>query len=176
MDPLTPHAHPMHDPSSITPDQAAFFSLFRAMNLNRLLMTRRLGEHDMHPGQALCLGMLVHHDGITQSALAEHLNVTRPTVTVMLQKMEKAGLIQRHPDETDQRCTRINITPEGRELHGRMHEVLRCIGAETFGRLDPGERDELRRLLELLSDKMESALHGESKDGARNRATEGIGA
>ena len=47
------------------------------------------------------LRFLSVNDGITQRDLAEALHVARPTVTKMLNAMEKAGLVRRRPDAAD---------------------------------------------------------------------------
>lgn len=153
---------PGHGPGSLPEgaplEQRVFFAFFRALTTHRLLMQRRLAEHGMHIGQAFSLTMLAHHDGITQSELAEHLNVSRPTVTVMLQKMEKAGLILRAVDEVDQRCTRIHVTGAGKELHRRFKAVTDDLIAETIGPLAEKDQRELARLLGEFSANMDLAL------------------
>ncbi len=103
-----PHGH--GDLSDRPLPWRVFGALHRAMHGHRQLMARKLAERDVPPGQALCMRAVSHHDGITQRDLAEMLGLSRPTVTVMLQKLERAGLIERRADEADQRYTRIYLT------------------------------------------------------------------
>jgi DNA-binding MarR family transcriptional regulator len=53
--------------------------------------------------QPLVLLALWEQEGFTQTELAERLKIAPATVTKMLQRMEKAGFIQRKPDAEDQR-------------------------------------------------------------------------
>lgn len=133
----------------------AFHNLIRG---NRQLMLRRLTEHGGHPGQTFCLKVLAEDDGITQSDLAERLSVARPTVTVMLQKMEKAGLIERRSDEQDQRYTRIYLTKAGWELHEEMRRELDEMILDVVGPLSEKDQTELLRLLGALNDNIAAAL------------------
>ena len=87
----------------------------RAMALNRRLMTHMLAGDQIHPAQASCLWVLSSNDGVSQTDLADLLRVSRPTITVMLQKMEAAGMVERRPDELDQRKIRIYLTEDGRK-------------------------------------------------------------
>lgn len=145
------------DPSQPQP-QRLMRAFHRVLHSNRQLMLRRLGDHGSHPGQAMCLRELSRNDGITQRDLAELLDVARPTVTVMLQKMEKAGLIERRADATDQRFTRIFLTEEGRRLHAEMHRMFEEISAEVIGSMAEEDVAELVRLLDLVNDNIQAAL------------------
>lgn len=136
-------------------------ALHSVLGAHARLMGRTLAQHGMHPGQAMCLGRLAEHDGITQRDLAEMLHIARPTVTIMLQKMEKAGVIERRPDESDQRYTRIYITELGRETQAKTRVLLGEIAEETVGKLAEEDQRELERLLASLNANILDALgHG----------------
>lgn len=155
----TPHHHP-HDrhPESLPLPYQLFGAFHKLIRANRQLMLRRVTEHGGHPGQMFCLKVLAEDDGITQRDLAERLNVTRPTVTVMLQKMEKAALIERRSDERDQRYTRIYLTKAGWELHEEMRRQLDELILDVVGPLPENDQTELLRLLGALNDNIQAAL------------------
>ncbi|MCR4425146.1 MAG: MarR family transcriptional regulator [Firmicutes bacterium] len=133
-------------------------AFFRAMRFHGQLMFKMLAEKGLYPGQARCLWILHHEDGITQRDLAAHLHVARPTVTVMLQKMERAGLITRRNDDEDQRLTRIYLTDEGRSLLSRMHEIMSDFVSSGIGQLSDHDQLELERLLGTLCSHMSKRL------------------
>jgi DNA-binding MarR family transcriptional regulator len=134
-----------------------FGAFMRAMHAHRQLMSRKMSAHGIPPAQMFCLREVAHNPGITQRDLAEKLNVSRPTLTVMLHKMEKSGLIDRRADEADQRFTRIHLASDGVSLHDEMHEVVTEVVAEMVGPLSEPDRIELARLLGLLGDNMNAA-------------------
>ena len=137
---------------------AVFGAFMRAMHAHRQLMSRKMSAHGIPPAQMFCLREVAHNPGITQRDLAEKLNVSRPTLTVMLHKMEKAGLIDRRADENDQRLTRIHLASDGRQRPRRDAPVVTEVVAEMVGPLSEPDRVELARLLGLLGDNMTAAL------------------
>lgn len=131
----------------------------RSMVLNRHLMMMSLSGQESHPGQAGCLLALSRAGGMSQSELADALHVSRPTVTVMLQKLEAAGAVERRTDEHDQRVTRLYLTQRGVELAERMRAVHAEVINNTIGRLSETDRLELLRLLTLLNGHAATELH-----------------
>jgi len=67
-------------------------------------------KEGLPPAQAGALRTIIRHPGLSQRELADRLHIQRATATVMLQKMEKAGVIDRRPDPEDQRISRIYPT------------------------------------------------------------------
>ena len=134
------------DPASLR----VFHAFFRAMRLHRQLMFKMMSDKSIYPGQAGCLWVIGSHDGIPQRDLARRLHVARPTITVMLHKMEAAGLIARRPDEKDQRLTRIHLTDAGRRLQGEMNSILADFINSSFGRMSADDLDNFERLLNSL--------------------------
>ena len=89
------------------------------MEISRLYMMKcfgRLQKLGIHPRQMPILAVLWRKDGCSQKELAEKLDVKPPTVTVSIQRLEKAGIIFRRQDEKDQRVSRIYLSEEGRSI------------------------------------------------------------
>lgn len=135
-----------------------FRSFRRAMMTHRHVMLSMLAKKGAHPGQAHAVWMLSECEGITQRDFAERLHVSRPTVTNMLQRMEKSGVITRHVDESDQRLTRIYLTDEGRQLLADLREVYGEFMAKAMGPMPDDDRRELVRLLDSLAANLEQHM------------------
>jgi DNA-binding MarR family transcriptional regulator len=127
-----------------------FHTFFKAMRLHRQLMFKMMSSKETPPGQAGCLWIVSNHNGITQRDLAQMLHVAPSTVTVMLQKMEAAGIIARKTDADDQRLTRIYMTELGRSLQDEMNGVLAQFINTAFGKMQPDDRESLDKLLNVL--------------------------
>ena len=143
-----------------------FRAFLNALRLHRQLMIAALGDIDTHPGQAFCLRFLSANDGVTQRDLADSLHLAKPTVSKMLQAMEKAGAIERRPDEYDQRLTRVHLTPLGHRLETELRAVSAAQINETIGSLPEGDRRELGRLLEALSASISTAIDARQRPSA----------
>lgn len=62
------------------------------------------------------------HDGIRQSDLAQELFTDPNTVTAMLARLEKRGLVQREVCDHDGRARLVHLTPAGRRLTARLSD------------------------------------------------------
>ena len=80
-------------------------------------------EFDMNRSSAGVLFMLHQRKTMSQRELAEQLNVTAPSITSLIQKMEKSGYISRRPDEQDQRVMRLSLTEKGESLIQSVKDV-----------------------------------------------------
>jgi DNA-binding MarR family transcriptional regulator len=155
------HHHPHIPPEieDIDPLSAEVFSAFRrSMHLSKQLLGRIMAEKGGHPGAAGVLRVLANNEGITQRDLAEMLQLSRPTVTTMLQRLEQHRLVERWDDEADQRLTRIRLTDAGREQATRFEASFAAYVDGTVGTMPEEDRRELARLLELLADTMARSL------------------
>jgi MarR family transcriptional regulator, organic hydroperoxide resistance regulator len=152
-----PHG-PM-DLEGVDPLSTSVMIAFRkSMHLNRQLFMRLAAVKGGHPGRTVVLGMLAGHDGISQKDLAERMHLAPPTVTIMLQKMEQEGLIQRWDDPEDQRLTRIRLTDAGRAQGKDLGDAYKSYIDSTIGALSEADRAEFARLLGLLNDHIAAAL------------------
>ena len=90
-------------------------------------------EFDLNKSQAGVLFTLHRSDSMSQKELAARLNVTPPSITASIQKMERDGYLTRHPDPKDQRVMRLSLTEKGKScIQGvwtvaqQMEELMFC--------------------------------------------------
>jgi DNA-binding MarR family transcriptional regulator len=74
------------------------------------------------------IGELVRVFGIKQS-----------TLTSMLDRLEKAGLVRREKNPGDRRSFLIHITPEGRKLTHHLNRVLAALEKDLRARVRSGD-------------------------------------
>jgi DNA-binding MarR family transcriptional regulator len=113
-----------------------------------------LAEIGLHAGQEMILYRLWQTDGLTQSELVEQLCVQPATVTKMLNRMVKNGLVERRRDLQDQRVSRVYLTNQGRELQKSLESVWDKLEQYTVATLSLEERVLLRRLLMQVQDNL----------------------
>jgi DNA-binding MarR family transcriptional regulator len=131
---------------------AAFRSLKRVMTLYRQLAFTVFEGAGVHPGQAACLFIVASAPGLSQRELADRLHVSPPTVTAMLQKMERAGFVERRPDSADQRLMRIWPTDQGRKVARALGEVFADHMKTMFDGFTEEEMATFVELMERLGD------------------------
>ncbi len=101
----------------------------------------------LYRGQPRLLHKLEKQEGLTHTELAELLNVTPPTITKMVQRMEQRGFVARREDPEDQRISRVYLTSAGRAVLSDMHQALDALDEESLAGFTLEERVLLRRLL-----------------------------
>jgi len=106
-----------------------------------------LNDIGLHVGQELLLLHLSLADGMAQSELAEEICVQPATLTRSLDRLTRAGLVERRVDAEDQRVSRVYLTEEGRALQAPIERIWRELEAWSFANFTLEERLLLRRLL-----------------------------
>lgn len=114
-----------------------------------------LDEIGIYPGQPPMLFILNKKDGQSQKELADQLNIKPSTITVMLRRMEKVGLVERRQDHEDQRISRVYITEEGKRVCKKANDVMDTIEEEAFGNFTLEEKIILRRLFMQIRDNLD---------------------
>ncbi len=101
----------------------------------------------LYRGQPPMLFALWERDGQTHSELAQGLGIAPATTTKMIQRMEKAGFVQRQPDARDQRVSRVYLTEAGRTVRASLEAAWDQMDAENFSGLSQEERGLLHSYL-----------------------------
>ncbi len=123
------------------------YALAKVCKAHRGNVGELLAEVGLHVGQEMFLIELWEQDGLRGGELAERLGVEPPTVTKMLRRLERCGLVERRQDPKDARSFRVYLTDEGRSLE---EAVVRCwerAEEETLAGMSVGERRTFHRLL-----------------------------
>lgn len=113
----------------------------------RNLAEAEFNKLGLHVGQELVLLSLMDEQSAVQSDLVTHLCVEPPTLTKMLQRMEKAGLVVRRQDDEDGRVSRVNATARGRALRQPILQVWENLEQRMLANMTVTEQMLLRRLL-----------------------------
>lgn len=106
-----------------------------------------LAELGLHAGQEILLMYLWENDGLIQSELALLMEVEPPTLTKMLHRMEKVGLLERRRDQQDARSYRIYLTDKGRALFEPVTHAWNVLESRILTDLTLEEQLLFRRLL-----------------------------
>ena len=115
---------------------------------------KELLSHNITPAQRLIILRLCKKDNLTQRELAQDTYFKQSSLTLMLDKLERNGLIIRKPKNNDRRAYLIGITEEGRNLQ----EMLEKIGDETEKKALEGVNEEDIKVLTETLKKMYNNL------------------
>jgi len=96
-------------------DRSIGFLVSDCYRLHGTTLDRQLRQNGLglSPSQWRVIGHLSRTDGLTQTQLAELLNIERAPLGTLIDKLEGAKLVERQADASDRRLKRVFITPAG---------------------------------------------------------------
>ncbi|KAA2261314.1 MarR family transcriptional regulator [Solihabitans fulvus] len=150
----------MNAPAETPPDSGIAWHCAKHEDLNWLLhragqkLAAALQEESAKAGLdirgALVLRALapdLHGVQRTQLALGAAIGLDKTTLTTVLDRLEKQGLLTRKPDPSDRRVRIPEITDEGRAVEARVTAAHREVEARLAGDLSDQERATIYTLL-----------------------------
>jgi DNA-binding MarR family transcriptional regulator len=148
---------PLHTATTVPPaagdaplDDAELAARLRLL-VNRL--ARRLRSQapaDLSPSLTSALVTIEHQGPITLGQLATCERVTPPSVTRMVAKLERLGLVRREADPGDRRIAYVSVTADGKRTLQRSRTRKTAFLARQLRKLDESEVEAVRAVLPLL--------------------------
>lgn len=133
------------------------------------LIRRRFEEEASAHGFTLpqwrALAEIYRSEGIAQVSLAAALDVDQMTVSGIVSRLEKRGLIDRYPDPNDSRAKLARLTPAGRALIANAKNVGRALYEHALDGLSTADRVTMAAQLRLIRDNLNS-MTAQEKESA----------
>lgn len=123
------------------------FLIVDAARLQRTVFDRRVRKLGFTRTQWLVLRRLGEQPGVSQSELAEALEVEKASAGRLIDKLEEYGWLERRPDDNDRRIKRIYMTRLGRRIHDQIGPIAEAMVEEELSGLSRKEREQLTDLL-----------------------------
>jgi len=116
----------------------------------RLAVDRRLKHLGLSQAGWMTVAMIAKAAApLSQIELAQRLGIEGATLVAMLDRLARAGLIQRQPSPVDRRVKHIALTPDGAALYDAVRAEADAVRLELLRGVDPAL---LRRMTEFLED------------------------
>ena len=128
-------------------DRNLGFLVHDVSRLMRAAFDQRVKEIGLTRSQWRVLAHVLRHDGTTQSALADQLEIGKASLGPMLARLAKKGWVVRRDDPADRRIKRLYCTEKVKPINAYMWETGRQLHRRALAGLG---RDEQRRLVEAL--------------------------
>jgi DNA-binding MarR family transcriptional regulator len=94
------------------------------------------GYREVRPSYGSVLIPLFEEDGLRMGEIARRARLSKQTMTTLVRLAERDGLVERRPDETDGRATRVRLSAKGRRFRPvaeRALEDLENVAASVLG-------------------------------------------
>jgi DNA-binding MarR family transcriptional regulator len=112
---------------------------------------------------------LERNEGLIQTDLAGMLEIQPITLTRLVDRLCKGGLVERRPDPRDRRARFLFLTPKARPLLDRIASQSEGLAGTVLEGLDPAQIDALAAQLGRARDNLRSAIEGAAADPTSGR-------
>ncbi len=139
-------------------DRGIGFLLTDAARLLRKLIDRRLQPLGLTRAQWSVLAILSNRDGLSQSDLAEELEIEKSTAGRLIDHVEKSGWIERRPIPGDRRFWGVYLTANARPLIDQVEKIILNTRREMLDGLLPEQQRHTMEALQAVKANLALAL------------------
>jgi DNA-binding MarR family transcriptional regulator len=122
--------------------------------LQNTLLRRTMKKLGASHTQWGMLGQLASRQGVTQMELAKILGLSKVAVTGLVDRVVRAGWVERRLDKRDRRVRRLYLTPTARSAVAAMREKVDVMIAASMGHIADAKGREMVREFEGIKDRL----------------------
>jgi DNA-binding MarR family transcriptional regulator len=133
----------------MSPDDEHYigYSITDVGRLMRTIFERRVRAFGLTRSQWMVIARIYQRPGLSQSAIADILEIEKAPAGRLIERMETKGWLERRSDANDRRINRLHLTAEGERLHAAIWPIAEATVDEALGELSTDERRRLTRLM-----------------------------
>jgi len=105
------------------------------------------GAEGLVPSHGDILVCLYKNGKMTMKDIANSIHRTKPTVTVLIDKLEKLGYLKREDSDEDSRSTNIVLTQKGVDFKVIFEKISKELNKMLYKNLSPEESELIEKLL-----------------------------
>ena len=128
-----------------------FFQLSRVSRAGVRFWHNRVAEFGVTAAQAMMLLSLLEEDRVTSKYLGERTALDSATLTGLLDRLTKAGHVERRDNPDDRRAILVCLTASGSEIARQVQEIIEDENEAFLSKLTPEEGLILRALLKKMA-------------------------
>jgi DNA-binding MarR family transcriptional regulator len=142
------------------------FLIHDVSRLRRIIVDRALKPLGITRSQWWVLAFLSRRDGMTQTALAADLDLTKVAIGGLIDRMETAGFVERRSDERDARARRVYLTRAGQKMISTIRDNVDTVEMDILTTVSEAELDQAAAVLVKIKARLLELAGGDSDDGS----------
>ena len=148
----------------MTPDDEHYigYAITDVSRLMRTVFERRVRASGLTRAQWLVIARVRRHPGLSQSEIADLLEIEKASAGRLIDRMEAKGWLQRRDDANDRRINRLHLTPEAERLHAAIWPIAEATVDAALGDLSGEERRQLTGLMTRVKSKLQAMAEHDS--------------
>jgi len=131
-------------------DQRLGFLMHDVSRLRRKVFDEAMRPEGVTRSQWWVMAHLSRHEGISQTDLADALDLGRSALGGLVDRLETLGLVRRDADANDRRAKLLYMTPRGQAMIDTMRAKSDRMSEAILQGLDARQRHELAEMLALV--------------------------
>ncbi|QIL02628.1 MarR family transcriptional regulator [Sphingomonas sinipercae] len=135
------------------------FEINETAHAIRRAFDQRAASLGVTKAQWRVLARLKREPGLRQVELADKLDVEPITLCRIVDRLEEAGLVERHRDPSDRRAWKLELTDKAEPVVARLRELVREFSSEILGSMGPAGVENLRAELKDVRAKVAAGQH-----------------
>ena len=141
------------------------FLIHDVSRLRRIVVDRALKPLGITRSQWWVLAFLSRRDGMTQTALAADLDLTKVAIGGLIDRIETGGFVERRADERDARARRVYLTRAGKLLVATIRANVDAVETDILSAVSENELDEAARVLIKIKARLLDIVGNEAEGG-----------
>ena len=140
------------------------FLIHDVSRLRRVVVDRALKPLGVTRSQWWVLAFLSRRDGMTQTALAADLDLTKVAIGGLLDRMEATGFVERRADQSDGRARRVYLTRQGAKMVASIRASVETVELGILERIPEDALVQAAETLRTLKDTLLEMVGGELEE------------
>lgn len=141
------------------------FLIHDVSRVRRIVADRMLKPLGVTRSQWWLLAYLSRRDGMTQTALARDLDLSRVAIGELLSRVEDAGLIERRSDSADGRARRVYLTKQGSALIWEIRAGIEVAERDALAGIDGADLETTIKTLRIVKKRSLASLKARRAEG-----------
>jgi DNA-binding MarR family transcriptional regulator len=155
----------------MTPDEDSYigYAITDVARLMRTVFERRVRDRGLTRAQWLVISRVHRKPGLSQSEVADLLEIEKATAGRLIDRMERKGWIERRPEPRDRRINRLHLTRQGQQLHRAIWPLAEATVDAALTDLSTEERRRLTQLMGRVKSRLQALASDDPALGRRPR-------
>ena len=165
---------PSRETPPMMPDEDKYIG-YLINDVARLLRTvfdRRVRRLGLTRAQWMAVTRLHRRPGLSQSEVADLLEIEKATACRLLDRLESKEWIERRPDAEDRRIKRIYLTARADQVHASIWPVAASTVDDALSNLSPEERELFTDMMTRVKSRLQALAEGDLAAGAADSQIE----
>lgn len=152
-------------------DRGLGFLLTDAARMLRKLIDRRLQPLGLTRAQWSVLAILSRRDGLSQSQVADELEIEKTTAGRLIDHLESSGWVQRRPIPGDRRLWGVFLTDQAGPLVAEVERIVFDTRMEMLRGFTPDQQRQLSEALQAVKANLSRAINLDQPEPGVQRAS-----